>query len=97
MMDLRETIRQKRGDIVRIAARYGAFNVRIFGSIARGEEGPGSDVDFLVEFEKGRSLMDHAGLVLELQELLGVKVDVATERSLKERIRHRVLKEAIPI
>ena len=95
--DIRALIEEKRADIFRIAARYGASNVRIFGSVSRGEQGPGSDVDFLVDMESGRSLLDRAGLVLELQELLGLEVDVATERSLKDRIRNRVLAEAVPL
>jgi len=96
-VNIRTLIEERRADILRIAAKYGASNVRIFGSVSRGEEGPDSDVDFLVDMEKGRSLLDRAGLVLELQELLGLEVDVATERSLKERIRDRVLQEAVPI
>lgn len=95
--DIRALIDEKRADILRIAAKYGASNVRIFGSVSRAEQRPGSDVDFLVDMESGRSLLDRAGLVLELQELLGVVVDVVTEKSLKERIRVRVLLEAVSI
>ena len=96
-LDIRALIDEKRADIIKIAAKYGASNVRIFGSVSRGEQRPGSDVDFLVDMESGRSLLDRAGLVLELQELLGVEVDVVTEKSLKERIRVRVLQEAVSI
>jgi predicted nucleotidyltransferase len=71
--------------------------VRVFGSVARGEADEQSDIDLLVEFEPNRSLLDHAGLWVELQELLGVKVDVVSERGLKPRIRQRVLQEAIPL
>ena len=90
-------LREKREEILRIAAEHGARNVRVFGSVVRGESGPGSDVDFLVEFEQGRSLMDHAGLVIALEELMGCKVDVASEAGLRERIRGRVLGEAVPL
>jgi len=96
-MDINALLQQKRDEILRIAAQHGARNVRVFGSVARGEAGPESDVDFLVELEPGRSLLDHAALLLDLEQLLGRKVDVATERSLKERIRVRVLREAVPL
>lgn len=79
------------------AARRGAYNVRIFGSVARGEADERSDVDFLVELEPGRSLLDLGGLLMDLQQLLGHPVDVVTERGLRERIRERVLEEAIPL
>jgi predicted nucleotidyltransferase len=71
--------------------------VRIFGSVARGEAKLGSDVDVLVDLEPGRSLLDHAALMLELEELLRCKVDVATERGLRARVRDRVLREAVPL
>ena len=96
-MDINALLQQKREEILRIAAQHGAHNVRVFGSVARGEAGPESDIDFLVELEPGRSLLDHAALLLDLEQLLGRKVDVATERSLKERIRVRVLREAVPL
>ena len=96
----RETLRllkSKRDEILRIAAKHGASNVRVFGSVARGEAGPESDVDILVDLEKGRSLLDHATLLVDLEELLGLRVDVVTERGLRERIRQRVAREAIPL
>ena len=96
-MDINALLQNKREEILCIAAQHGARNVRVFGSVARGEAGPESDVDFLVELEPGRSLLDHAALLLDLEQLLGRKVDVATERSLKERIRVRVLREAVPL
>ena len=96
-MDLRTLQSEKREAILEACARYGARKVRIFGSVARGEAGPDSDVDVLVEFEKGRSLFDHAGLLLDLEAILGCKVDVVSERGLRERIRDRVLREAVPL
>ncbi len=71
--------------------------MRVFGSVARGEAGETSDVDFLVEFEPGTSLLRHAAMIADLEELLGRRVDVAPEKMLKEQIRDRVLEEAIPI
>lgn len=96
-MSLDKLLKAKREEILRIAAKHGARNVRVFGSVARGETGPNSDVDFLIELEAGRSLLDHAGLLLDLEQLLGCKVDVVTERGLRPRIRERVLKEAVPL
>ena len=92
-----QLVREKRGEILRIAAEHGAREVRIFGSVARGETGPESDVDFLVELEAGRSLLDLGGLQMELESLLGCRVDVVTVRGLKARIRERVLREAVPV
>jgi len=80
-----------------LAARRGAFNVRVFGSAARGEADARSDVDFLVDLEPGRSLLDLGGLLVDLEKLLGCKVDVVTEKGLRERIRERVLNEAISL
>ncbi|UEC43203.1 MAG: Polbeta domain-containing protein [Methanothrix sp.] len=93
----KEILSSKREEILRIAAKHGARNVRVFGSIARGEDDEMSDIDLLVEFEAGRSLLDHAGLWLDLQELLGCKVDVVSERGIKPRIKERVLREAVPL
>jgi len=94
-MALEDLVRSKRSDILRIAARHGATRVRLFGSVARGEAGEESDVDFLVDMERGRSLLDRAALMLDLEQLLKRRVDVATERGLKERIRERILREAV--
>jgi predicted nucleotidyltransferase len=93
----RELLRQKRDDILRLAAIYGARNVRIFGSVVRGEAGADSDIDFLVDMEPGRTLFDLGGLLFELQELLGVHVDVVPEGGLRENIRSQILKEAAPL
>ena len=87
----------KRDEILRIAARRGVRRIRVFGSTARGDAEPGSDVDFLVEFEPGRSLLDHGGLVMDLQELLGCRVDVVSEGGLRERFRERIMREAAPL
>jgi len=94
-MGIEEILREKRDDILRIAARHGASNVRVFGSVARGEASAQSDVDFLVELERGRSLLDHAALMVDLESLLGRRVDVATERGLKPRVREHILQEAV--
>lgn len=92
-----DTLREKRQQILALAEKYGARNVRVFGSVARGEALPDSDIDFLVELEPGRSLFDLGGLLYELQALLGVDVDVVTVNGLRARIRDRVLREAIPL
>ena len=90
-------LQEKRQEILRIANKYGAGHVRVFGSVARGESDAQSDVDFLVDLGPGRSLLDLGGLQFELEALLGCPVDVVTERGLKARIRERVLGEAMPI
>jgi uncharacterized protein len=96
-MNASELLREKREEILRIAARRGAHNVRLFGSVARGQNDSESDVDFLVDMEPGRSLLDLGGLWSDLNDLLGMRVDVVTEKGLRKRIRERVLKEAIPL
>ncbi|MBM4273185.1 MAG: nucleotidyltransferase family protein [Deltaproteobacteria bacterium] len=96
-MAVQELLKEKRREILEIAAKHGAYNVRVFGSVARGEADEQSDVDVLVELEVGRSLMDLGGLLMDLQELLGRRVDVVTERGLRTRIRDRVLSEAVPL
>jgi len=96
-MKVTEILKEKREEIFRIASKHGAYNVRVFGSVARGEAGEESDIDLLVGMEPGRSLLDHVALLLDLQELLGCKVDVVSDRGLKARIRKRVLREAIPL
>ncbi len=96
-MEIDSLLKAKRDEILRLSARHGAHNVRIFGSIVRGEARVDSDIDILVDLEPERSLLDHAALLLDLQELLGRKVDVVTERGLKPQIREHVLREAIPL
>jgi predicted nucleotidyltransferase len=94
---LEDRVKAKRQEILAAAARWGAHNVRIFGSVARGEASPESDVDVLVDLEPGRSLFDLGGLLMDLQDLLGCKVDVVTEEGLHWYIRDRVLREAVPL
>jgi hypothetical protein len=90
-----DTLRaRRRAEILRLAEHRGAHSLRVFGSVARGESNENSDLDLLVEWEPGRSLLDHAGLVQDLQELLGVKVHLGTERSLHWYVRDRILREA---
>jgi uncharacterized protein len=90
-------VRGKRREIMDLARSHGARRIRVFGSVARGEATPDSDVDFLVDMEPGRSLFDMGGLLMDLQELLGCRVDVVTESGLRARIRNRVLREAVPL
>lgn len=96
-MTIYELLDEKREAIKNVSAKYGAHNVRVFGSVARREAGPESDIDLLVSFDKGVSLLTHAALMLELQKLLGCKVDVASDRGLRPRVKTRVLSEARPV
>lgn len=95
--DAAQLLRDKRVEILEAAARNGANDIRVFGSIARGDAHDESDIDFLVEFEKGRSALDEVGLIEELEQLLGRKVHVVTPRALHRVIRDKVLSEAIPL
>jgi hypothetical protein len=88
---------ERREDVLRLAAKYGAHHVRVFGSVARGDADAASDIDFLVEMEPGRSLLDLGGLQAELEILMDSPVDVVTEKGLKPRIRARVLAEALAL
>ncbi len=88
-------LRAKRQDILGLAARHGASNVRVYGSVVRGEAHPKSDIDLLVEFERGRSLVDEVELQQELERLLGYRVDLAED--VHHAIRERVLAEALPL
>lgn len=97
MTNLSEPLQEQRDEILRISAKYGAYNVRIFGSVARGEADLESDIDVLVDLEPGRNLLDLGGLLMELQALLRCRVDVVTEKGLRPRIRDRVLAEAVPL
>jgi len=96
-MGLNELLREKRKEILEIAARHGAYNVRIFGSVARGEAGPESNVDILVDAGAETSSWFPAGLIIDLEELLGREVDVVTEGALHWYIKDEILKEAVPL
>jgi uncharacterized protein len=91
------TLAQKRDDILSLAERYRTGDVRVFGSVARGQNTEASDVDFLVNTRPGCSLLDLAGLLEDLQDLLGCRVDLVTEDGLKQRLRAKVLREAVPL
>jgi predicted nucleotidyltransferase len=91
-----DDLRARRDEILRIAAARGAHHVRVFGSVARGEATPNSDVDFLVEMEPGRSVLDLSGLILDLEEALGRPVDVVEIRR-PSPIADRIQNEAIPL
>ncbi|MBK8869826.1 MAG: nucleotidyltransferase family protein [Elusimicrobia bacterium] len=90
-----EMLRSRRDAILTLAANRGMKNVRVFGSVARGDDRPDSDIDFLVDVEPGRSLLDLAGWVVDLEENLHTKVDVVTARSVSPYMRTAVLKEAV--
>ena len=96
-MELNQKIQEHRKEIFDLAKKYGAGNIRIFGSVARGEAREDSDIDVLVDLESGRSLLDLGGFLMDLQSLLGCRVDVVTAKGLRERIRSRVLKESVPL
>jgi len=96
-MVTRETLLEKRDAILQTAARHGASNVRLFGSVARGDTVPESDVDFLVDLEPGRALLDLGGLLMDLEDLLGCSVDVAIERALRSRVKEEALRDAVPL
>lgn len=96
-MVTREAIRQKRDAILEIARRYGAHDIRIFGSVARGDVTESSDLDLLVRFDPDRSLFDQGGMVMDLRDLLGLKVDVVSEGALQGRFGEIVSSEAVPL
>ncbi|MEW5988546.1 MAG: nucleotidyltransferase family protein [Chloroflexota bacterium] len=91
------TLKEMRAEILRITAGYGAHNVRVFGSLARGEGRPDSDLDLLVRLEPGRSLLDLIAIKQDLEDLLGCGVDVVTEAAFSPYIRDQVLNEAISL
>ncbi|HEX6012984.1 MAG TPA: nucleotidyltransferase family protein [Geminicoccaceae bacterium] len=92
-----QDIRAKRRRLLALAARHGARNLRVFGSVPRGEADEDSDVDFLVDLEPGRSLIDLGALLVDLEAELGRRVDVVTEAGLRPALRERVLKDAVPL
>lgn len=96
-INLHDLVIQKRQEILTIAQRRGAKNIRIFGSVSRNEARPDSDIDLLIDLEPERSLLDVGGLAMDLQQLLNHKVDVVTEAGLRPRIRADILKDARPL
>lgn len=96
-IEIKKILQEKREEILKIATRYGASNVRIFGSVARGEATADSDIDFLMDIQSGQSLLNRIALIQDLEDLLDRKVDVAKPEILHECIREQVLKEAIPL
>lgn len=94
---MQELLHRNRDEILRLATAHGARNIRVFGSVARGDADEESDVDFLVDLEPGRSLLDLGGLLMDMRKLLGRRVDVVTEKGLRPRIRDRVFREAVPL
>jgi predicted nucleotidyltransferase len=96
-MDLAQRLKTNRAEILRLAEKHGASNVRLFGSLARGEAGPDSDVDLLVEMNERRTPFFPGGLIADLEDLLGCRVEVVTESGLHWYVRDRVLKEVVPL
>lgn len=96
-LGVKELLAEKRDAIIAIASKHGAFNVRVFGSAARGTANENSDIDFLVEFEPERTLFDRVGFKQDLEALLDRRVDVAKPSNLNERIRDKVLQEAVAL
>jgi predicted nucleotidyltransferase len=93
----RDDIHNRREEIIAVAKRHGAFDIRLFGSVARGDATNASDVDFIVRFDAGRSLLDHGGLIADLEDLLGTHVDVVSERGMRDRFRDHVMKDVVPL
>lgn len=97
-MKLQQLLQEKRAEILNIAEKHGAFNVRIFGSVARAGETETSDIDFLIDYDLDKiSPWFPGGLLMDLQDLLGCKVDIVTEKGLSKLIKNRVLQEAKPL
>ncbi|MEC4880848.1 MAG: nucleotidyltransferase family protein [Scytonema sp. PMC 1070.18] len=96
-MNIWELLQQKREGIMKIATEHGASNIRVFGSVVRGEANADSDIDFLVEMESERSLLDRIALIQDLEDFLDRKVDVVTIKGLRDNWRNRILSEAVPL
>ncbi|MGO9445095.1 MAG: nucleotidyltransferase family protein [Thiobacillaceae bacterium] len=90
-------VRNKRAEILILAAKHGASNVRLFGSVVRGEDHENSDVDFLVDMQDTRNLFDLIGLQQDIEKILGRKVDVLTENGINRYLRDRIISEAAPL
>lgn len=97
MTTVAANIRARRDDILRIAAQHGARNIRVFGSVARGDAGPESDLDLLVEAGPETTPFFPGGLVADLEQLLGRRIDVVEQDGLLPALRERVLREAVPL
>ena len=97
-MEIEQLLLQKRQEILALAAKHGAYNIRIFGSVVRGEATSASDIDFLIDYDRAKTTPWFPGsLLADLEDLLGYKVDIVTEKSLHFSIRDRILREAIPL
>lgn len=92
-----QSLRTKKREILQLADNYGASNIRIFGSLARGEADEASDIDFLVDLAPGRSLLELAGFIAELQDITGTRIDVVPSDCIKQRARERILNEAVAL
>lgn len=97
MLPLREKIQQQREEIIQVAGRHRAVNIRLFGSVARGDENEASDIDMLVDFLPGASLLDQVALIHDLSDKLQRKVDVVSTRALNPHLREDILKEAVQL
>ena len=92
-----DLLADKRDEILRLAEKHGAYNVRVFGSVARGEAAEDSDVDFLVDFSPGYTLWDRIGIIQDLRDLLGRDVDVVAEKNLRKYVRPHIIQDAVPL
>lgn len=92
-----DELRVRRDEIFEVCARHGGSNIRVFGSIARGDAGPASDVDLLVDLASGRSLLDRCHMILDLESLLGCHVDALSSRGIPPYLRGAILGEAVPL
>jgi hypothetical protein len=96
-LGIKDLLGEKRDEILRLAAKHGAFNVRVFGSVARGEATPESDIDFIVQFREGASIFDMVGLWLDLKDMLGREVDLIADHPSGGRMMQNALREAVPL
>ncbi len=97
MNPLLQALKAKKADLMSLSARYGAHDLRVFGSVARGEDDENSDIDILVRFDDTATLLTHSALIRELSQFLGRRVDVISDKGLRPRVKNRVLHEAVPL